>query len=149
MGTRSVYRLPQGRPLKSDGFQGFNGLEGNWWSQSESNRRPLECHSSALPTELWPHSAGPSFRPGDRSAVRDPHHVCAASRPAVRRDQAPPAGFSPAPPCGEAASAFLVVAADADNIGDVVVFLFLFLKEGIVIVVAKVDIVIFVVAKIG
>jgi hypothetical protein len=29
------------------------GGEG-WWSQSESNRRPLECHSSALPTELWP-----------------------------------------------------------------------------------------------
>ena len=26
-----------------------------WWSQAESNRRPLECHSSALPTELWPH----------------------------------------------------------------------------------------------
>jgi hypothetical protein len=26
----------------------------NWWSQAESNRRPLECHSSALPTELWP-----------------------------------------------------------------------------------------------
>ena len=24
--------------------------------QSESNRRPLECHSSALPTELWPHA---------------------------------------------------------------------------------------------
>src|SRR5438067_12740339 len=29
------------------------GGEG-WWSQAESNRRPLECHSSALPTELWP-----------------------------------------------------------------------------------------------
>ena len=28
---------------------------GRWWSQTESNRRPLECHSSALPTELWPH----------------------------------------------------------------------------------------------
>src|SRR5690606_18594060 len=26
-----------------------------WWSQAESSRRPLECHSSALPTELWPH----------------------------------------------------------------------------------------------
>src|SRR5438270_12789720 len=26
-----------------------------WWSQGESNPRPLECHSSALPTELWPH----------------------------------------------------------------------------------------------
>jgi hypothetical protein len=28
-----------------------------WWSRAESNRRPLECHSSALPTELRPHAA--------------------------------------------------------------------------------------------
>ena len=27
-----------------------------WWSQTGSNRRPLACHASALPTELWPHS---------------------------------------------------------------------------------------------
>jgi hypothetical protein len=26
-----------------------------WWSRTGSNRRPLECHSSALPTELRPH----------------------------------------------------------------------------------------------
>src|SRR3954452_23321933 len=26
-----------------------------WWSQAGSNRRPRECHSRALPTELWPH----------------------------------------------------------------------------------------------
>ena len=26
-----------------------------WWSQSGSNRRPLACHASALPAELWPH----------------------------------------------------------------------------------------------
>src|SRR5262245_55169241 len=32
------------------------GGEG-WWSQGESNPRPLECHSSALPTELWPRLA--------------------------------------------------------------------------------------------
>jgi hypothetical protein len=25
-----------------------------WWSQAGSNRRPRECHSRALPTELWP-----------------------------------------------------------------------------------------------
>ncbi|CAD5286131.1 hypothetical protein BOSE62_110289 [Bosea sp. 62] len=38
-----------------------------WWSQAESNRRPLECHSSALPTELWPHFAGLlGERPGNR-----------------------------------------------------------------------------------
>ncbi len=28
-----------------------------WWSQAGSNRRPLQCHCSALPTELWPHAA--------------------------------------------------------------------------------------------
>src|SRR5215470_13806704 len=27
---------------------------GGWWSQGESNPRPRECHSRALPTELWP-----------------------------------------------------------------------------------------------
>ena len=25
-----------------------------WWSRTESNRRPLQCHCSALPTELRP-----------------------------------------------------------------------------------------------
>src|SRR5689334_1009729 len=29
-----------------------------WWSRWESNPRPLECHSSALPTELRPHDLG-------------------------------------------------------------------------------------------
>src|SRR6185312_11358538 len=30
-----------------------------WWSQAGSNRRPLACHASALPAELWPrHSLG-------------------------------------------------------------------------------------------
>ena len=34
------------------------GTRGNWWSQTGSNRRPLACHASALPAELWPHSEG-------------------------------------------------------------------------------------------
>jgi hypothetical protein len=29
--------------------------QSNWWSQAGSNRRPLACHASALPAELWPH----------------------------------------------------------------------------------------------
>ena len=29
-----------------------------WWSQTGSNRRPLACHASALPAELWPHVEG-------------------------------------------------------------------------------------------
>src|ERR1700688_4942202 len=32
----------------------IENIPGLWWSQGESNPRPLECHSSALPTELWP-----------------------------------------------------------------------------------------------
>ena len=28
----------------------------DWWSRSESNRRPPECKSGALPTELRPRS---------------------------------------------------------------------------------------------
>src|SRR5712672_4595161 len=56
-----------------------------WWSQAESNRRPLECHSSALPTELWP----------------------------PRKS-----GF------------LFVFAAFADDVGDVVVALFLLFDEG-------------------
>ena len=30
---------------------------GGEWSQWDSNPRPLACHASALPTELWPRSA--------------------------------------------------------------------------------------------
>src|SRR3954464_15130801 len=40
-----------------------SGLPVNWWSQSGSNRRPLECHSSALPTELWPPRKEAAFNP--------------------------------------------------------------------------------------
>lgn len=32
-------------------------MKRKWWSQSGSNRRPPECHSGALPTELWPHDS--------------------------------------------------------------------------------------------
>ena len=34
-----------------------NNAEWQEWSRRESNPRPLECHSSALPTELRPHKA--------------------------------------------------------------------------------------------
>ena len=30
----------------------------SWWSWRGSNSRPLECHSSALPAELQPHTFG-------------------------------------------------------------------------------------------
>ncbi len=44
-----------------------------WWSRSGSNRRPLECHSSALPTELRPHLG---------------RHVVAKAAPPVNRGRA-------------------------------------------------------------
>ena len=31
-------------------------MDGVWWSQPGSNRRPQACKASALPTELWPRS---------------------------------------------------------------------------------------------
>ena len=34
-----------------------------WWSQAGSNRRPRECHSRALPTELWPRSETRNQKP--------------------------------------------------------------------------------------
>ena len=48
----------------------------DWWSQGESNPRPLECHSSALPTELWPHSHGI----GNPARFREPVPVRAPAR---------------------------------------------------------------------
>ena len=33
-----------------------------WWSRTGSNRRPPECHSGALPTELRPHRDGISSK---------------------------------------------------------------------------------------
>src|SRR5262245_15143860 len=44
----------------------------NWWSQGESNPRPLECHSSALPTELWPHLRRGVGRSASKQPVRFP-----------------------------------------------------------------------------
>ena len=50
-------QLPFKQPI---GFCRKVGIQlsawGIWWSQAGSNRRPRECHSRALPTELWPRS---------------------------------------------------------------------------------------------
>ena len=40
-------------PLSPPNSDLCHGGEG-WWSQTGSNRRPPECKSGALPTELWP-----------------------------------------------------------------------------------------------
>src|SRR3954452_25541380 len=74
-----------------------------WWSQAGSNRRPLACHASALPAELWP-----------LSLIRVPW----ATR-----------GKNPEHSSGPTSS--LLVAADvADDVGDVLVAFFLVGDEG-------------------
>lgn len=56
-------------PIGCEAAVKLKSLEpGLWWSQAGSNRRPLECHSSALPAELWPH--GPERAAADRVVCR-------------------------------------------------------------------------------
>src|SRR6266481_3296635 len=75
-----------------------------WWSQAGSNRRPLACHASALPAELWPLNL--TGAPWATRGMQNPEHSS-----------------------GSISSLF--VAADvADNVGDVLVALFLVGDEG-------------------
>src|SRR5439155_3198791 len=69
-----------------------------WWSQAGSNRRPLACHASALPAELWP------LRP--------------ARAPWATRAQNPEHSSGPI-------SSLLVTADVADDVGHVLIALFL------------------------
>ena len=57
-----------------------------WWSQTGSNRRPLACHASALPAELWPHERARTVEraPVDVNRRREAPRAC-ISRVAVRR----------------------------------------------------------------
>src|SRR5260370_19525229 len=82
-----------------------------WWSSAGSNRRLLACHASALPAELWPLGLA-----GAPWATRGSHNAENSS--------------------GSISS--LLVAADvADDVGHVLIALFLVGdKRGIVIVVA-------------
>ncbi len=65
----------------------------DWWSRTGSNRRPPECHSGALPTELRPQSEGfgalthleaDCFPPWDADCSRElpgkPDERCGVSR---------------------------------------------------------------------
>ena len=45
--------------MKSD-----RGTTPDWWSQTESNRRPPACKAGALPTELWPLAVSPLGKDG-------------------------------------------------------------------------------------
>src|SRR5210317_202829 len=59
MGTRNIKQT--GVSAKTRSFFPKSGSQVGpvtdyslWWSQAGSNRRPLACHASALPAELWP-----------------------------------------------------------------------------------------------
>src|SRR5258705_12118195 len=83
-----------------------------WWSQAGSNRRPLACHASALPAELWP-----------------------LNRPRVFGERA---GQKPEHSSGLISS--LLVAADvADDVGDVLVAFFFIGDEGGIVIVVVFD----------
>src|SRR3954465_3903811 len=83
-----------------------------WWSQAGSNRRPLACHASALPAELWPLNR--SARLGRRAGMTLNHSS------------------------GPISSLF--VAADvANDVGDVFIAFFLVGNEGRIIVIVVFD----------
>ena len=50
--TRPGPRRPGGNPICD---RPTSSSDGEWWSQTGSNRRPHACKARALPTELWPH----------------------------------------------------------------------------------------------
>src|SRR6202790_2522252 len=85
-----------------------------WWSQAGSNRRPLACHASALPAELWPLNF--AYAPWATHGFREnPEH---SSGPI---------------------SSLLVAADVADDVGDVLVAFFLVGDEGRIIIVVVFD----------
>src|SRR5581483_6356064 len=81
---------------------------GSWWSQGESNPRPRECHSRALPTELWP----------QRDWKRQPRLEHRRAVAAV-----------------ETLGLLLGFGRIADDVGDVFVAFVLFLDEGRIVLV--------------
>src|SRR4051812_43126786 len=82
-----------------------------WWSQAGSNRRPLACHASALPAELWPRRIARL----NRRAGKTLNH-------------------------SSGLTSSLFVAADvANDVGDVLVAFFLVGDEGGIVIVVAFD----------
>src|ERR1700736_4959512 len=97
-----------------------------WWSQAGSNRRPLACHASALPAELWPlwH-----YRSSMMVSKIGWHFPIMLPARLGRR-----AGKNPDHRSGPISS--LLVAADiADDVGDVLVAFFFVGDEGGIVIV--------------
>ena len=93
---------------------------GAWWSQAGSNRRPLACHASALPAELWPRHLT------RRSVALNLGRTLGGAASLQDHTSKP-------------TSSLLVVGDVADDVGDIVVAFFLFGDEGRIIVVIVLD----------
>src|SRR5690606_36930240 len=100
-----------------------------WWSQAESNRRPLECHSSALPTELWPHLR----RVGRKADLG--RRLYRPSQASPKRPQ-PRGRFRLKHKARSGSSLAVLLELLADDVGDVAGLLFFLFEEGIVLIVA-------------
>src|ERR1700688_1335425 len=108
-----------------------------WWSQAGSNRRPLACHASALPAELWPLTLHFSMifpEAGNHFAKTVPgsDHARLSAPWATRVAQNPEHSSGPI-------SSLLVAADVADDIGHVLVAFFLVGDEGRIIIVVVFD----------
>ena len=90
-GSRTPVAAVKGRcPGPLDDGDGFLAPTGRypesrrrrlWWSQAGSNRRPLQCHCSALPAELWPHKGADSSALQRASQRTEPRSAVAATHP--------------------------------------------------------------------
>src|SRR6516164_1638805 len=127
-GPSSLFEL-RGRSLCCDRACPAKAGEacGGWWSQAGSNRRPLACHASALPAELWPLHP---FRKQRASPFRIKLTRAPLPRRASRTDPDHRSG---------SISSLLVVANVADDVGDILIALFLVRDEGGVVIVVAFD----------
>src|SRR5436190_24216057 len=87
-----------------------------WWSQAGSNRRPLACHASALPAELWPLNL----------TARTPRILGRRAGSTLNHSSGP-------------ISSLLFAADIANDVGDVLVAFFLVRNEGRIVVVIVFD----------
>src|ERR1700738_1110574 len=137
-GPPSPFGLWRGRPRYEGACLAEAGVASEgWWSQAGSNRRPLACHATALPAELWPltlHFSMISPEAGNHFAktVPGPDHARLSAPWATRVAQNPEHSSG-------AISSLLVAADVADDIGHVLVAFFLVGDEGGIIVIVVFD----------
>jgi hypothetical protein len=69
-GRASRPQVSPGQQHQANQHSGRPRLQPDWWSQTESNRRPPACKAGALPTELWPRFRSASARASARQPSR-------------------------------------------------------------------------------